>query len=121
MTAMTTGDLKLNSTLRLLALFIVIAVLTGCYPGLGSFDSCPVEGCGTRTLVNLGGTLSGLDGSRLMLQNMPQNSSAGNPRFDGPSDNGVETFLAAIPFSSPILGRIHFRDSSAVVSRKWQP
>lgn len=39
-------------------------------------DGCPVEGCGTRTEVNLGGTLSGLVDSGLVLQNTLQNNPA---------------------------------------------
>jgi hypothetical protein len=38
---MITSDLKLSSTLRLLAAFIAIAALTGCHPSLGSFDGYP--------------------------------------------------------------------------------
>lgn len=60
----------------LLAALFVISALTGCHPGLGGLDGCPVEGCGTRTEVNLGGTLSGLVDSGLVLQNTLQNNPA---------------------------------------------
>ena len=78
------------------AALFAIAALTGCHPG-GGFDDCPVQGgCGPRTEVNLGGTLSGLVGSRLTLQNNP---TMGLP-FNGPSYNGIETFLT-VHFNTP--------------------
>jgi hypothetical protein len=81
MTAKITSNLTLTGTLRLLAAFFAVAALTGCHVGF-NFDGCPVEGCGDPpTQANLGGTLSGLVGSRLVLQNTLQNNSAGNPRF----------------------------------------
>jgi hypothetical protein len=67
----------LTRLVGLLAAFLAIAAQSGCHVCF-SADGCPVEGgCGPPpppTEASLGGTLSGLVGSQLVLQNTLQNT-----------------------------------------------
>src|SRR5271170_1137896 len=90
---------QLSGTHRLLAALFAIAMLTACNQGLGSLGGslggCLV-GCGSPTQVNLGGTLSGLVGSRFTLQN----NSAESFQVSGPASNGTQVTFAVAPFNT---------------------
>jgi 6-phosphogluconolactonase (cycloisomerase 2 family) len=93
MTSKCTSDFQLSGAYRLLVAVFAIAVLTACHPGAGSLDGgCLV--CGTPNQVNLEGTLSGLVGSGLQLQN----NGAGGFQLNGAASNGTDVLFAAVPF-----------------------
>src|SRR5271167_156542 len=100
MTSKSTSDFQLSGAYRLFAAFFAIAVLTGCKPNFSNLGPCAV--CfGPPTQVSLEGTLSGLVGSRLMLQNN------GAPGFqingattDGSTANGSSVIFTSVPFNT---------------------
>jgi hypothetical protein len=73
----------------LLGALITVLILTGCHGPSGCFLCGPYAD-------SLGGTLSGLVGSRLRLQN---NSSPGS-QLNGPGANGTNVVFATALFSS---------------------
>ena len=73
----------------LLGALITVLILTGCHGPSGCFLCGPYAD-------TLGGTLSGLVGSRLTLQN---NSSPGS-QLNGPAANGTNVVFATALFSS---------------------
>jgi 6-phosphogluconolactonase len=95
MTSKSTRKFKISGALRILGAFFAIAVLTGCAPNIGDIGPCAV--CfGPPTQVNLEGTLSGLVGSRLQLQN----NGAGGVQLDGTASNGTSVAFASAPFNT---------------------
>ena len=84
MTSKSTNVFQLCGAHWLFAAFFVIAVLTGCKPNFSNLGPCAV--CfGPPTQVGLEGTLSGLVGSRLQLQN----NGAGGVQLNGAASNGT--------------------------------
>jgi 6-phosphogluconolactonase len=96
MTSKSTSYFHLRGAHRLLAAFFAIAVLTGCKPNFGNVGPCAV--CfGPPTQVSLEGTLSGLVGSRLRLQN---SAAEGRPQSNGAASNGTAVVFAESPFNT---------------------
>jgi 6-phosphogluconolactonase len=85
----------LMRTFALLTLFVAIAALTGCHPGAGSLGGCLT--CSLPTQVNIEGTLSGLVGSGLALQN---NSAPGFEIVGGAESNGTDVLFADAPVNT---------------------
>src|SRR5271168_420965 len=95
MTSKSTSDFQLNGAYRLFAAFFAIAVLTGCKPNIGNLGPCAV--CfGPPTQVSLEGTLNGLVGSRLQLQN----NGAGGVQLNGAASNGTAVVFISAPFNA---------------------
>jgi 6-phosphogluconolactonase len=95
MTSKSTGDLRLSGAYRLVAAVFAIAVLTGCAPDFHDLGPCAV--CfGPPTQANLEGTLSGLVGSRLTLQN----NGASGFQLNGPTANGTSVVFAVVLFNT---------------------
>jgi hypothetical protein len=86
------GYFQLSTSLRRLAALFAIAVLTACHPGGGNFLSGPFP----VVQANLQGTLSGLVGSRLTLQN---NGAAGF-QLNGSMANGASVVFAVVLFNT---------------------
>ena len=92
MRSKSTGNSKLSGALRLLAAAFAVAALAACHPDGGNFFDQPVP----VVLANLEGTLSGLVGSRLTLQN----NGAGGFQLNGSMANGASVVFAAVLFNS---------------------
>jgi hypothetical protein len=88
------GCKLLTRPFGLLAGFIAIAVLTGCHGVLGG--GCLLCGPFPPVQANLEGTLSGLVGSRLTLQN----SGAGGFQLNGSMANGASVVFAVALFNT---------------------
>jgi 6-phosphogluconolactonase len=96
MQSKTTGSFKLSGACRLLAAFFASAMLTGCHPAGGNFLSGGCLVCGAPAEANLQGTLSGLIGSRLQLQN----NGVGGFQFNGEVANGKAVVFATAPYNT---------------------
>jgi 6-phosphogluconolactonase len=95
MTSKSTGSFQLSGAYRLFAALFAIAALTGCAPDFRNLGPCAV--CfGPPTQVSLEGTLSGLVGSGLQLQN----NAAEGPRFNGAASNGTAVVFLSAPFNA---------------------
>jgi 6-phosphogluconolactonase len=95
MTSKSTSDFQLSGAYRLFAAFFAIAALTGCAPDFRNLGPCAV--CfGPPTQVSLEGTLSGLVGSGLQLQN----NAAEGPQFNGAASNGTAVVFISAPFNA---------------------
>ena len=85
-------DLKLSRIRRLLTATCAIAVMTGCHPGGGCFLCGPFP----AVQANLEGSLSGLVGSRLTVQN---NGAAGF-QLNGSMANGTSVIFDVVLFNT---------------------
>src|SRR5271154_185691 len=94
MTSKSTSNFQLGGAYRLFAAFFAIAVLTGCSGGNILGGGCLA--CGIPAEANLQGSLNGLVGSRLQLQN----SGAGGVQLNGAASNGTSVIFAAAPFNT---------------------
>ncbi len=86
---------KLSSTLWLLAAVLAVTVLTGCGSGSGNSPGGCLIGCGPPQ-VGLNGTLSGLVGSGLELQNV----AVPGTLFNGAGSNGTNVLFASATTNS---------------------
>src|ERR1700722_10329714 len=93
MTSKNNRYFRLSGAHRLPAAVLAIAALTGCH---GGFGGCLLCGPIPRVQDNLEGTLSGLVGSGLTLQN---NGAAGF-QLNGSTANGTSVVFAVVLFNT---------------------
>jgi 6-phosphogluconolactonase len=95
MTSKSKGHFPLSGAYRLLAALFAVGALTGCHGGFIG-DGCLL--CGPSAppdQANLKGTLSGLVGSELTLQN-----NGSQTFFDGPASNGSAVVFGVVNFNT---------------------
>jgi 6-phosphogluconolactonase len=105
--------IKLSRAFQLLAAAVTVATLSGC-PSRQEFGGAPPTAC-SEFGVDLEGSLTGLIGAGLKLQN-----GAGSMTFSGPASNGTGMTLGGAHCNSPyditVLAQPHTPSQTCVVA-----